>query len=121
MNPTTAKKVIKKRTKLHSNKAIIQETPKQTVADELIYYIQRLDLEMIDLLLKDDRKYQGFSKSEFRSNLELAFNELINAGDTFLDKYPENCTSKTCTLKSGYFFKGNNSEKYFNLIGGFKS
>ena len=87
-----------------------------TQADAVIYFIQRLDVEMVKDIL-DERTYQGFEKSIFINKLGIAIDEFIESGDTFLDSYNGYCNSKDCNFKcSGLKFIGNKSGKYMSLI-----
>lgn len=89
----------------------------KTQSDAVLYFFQRLDIEMIAIILEDNRRYQNFEKAEFLNKLGLAFDEFIEAGDTYLNRYDGICNSKSCNYKSkGFSFIGNVSGKYFNLI-----
>ena len=71
---------------------------------------------MISIILKN-HNYQNFEKSLFVKKLAVALNTFIEAGDTYLNRYPGACNSKTCNFKcKGYSFVGNNSNHYFDLI-----
>lgn len=91
--------------------------PLKTHAETVLYFIQRLDIEMIDDLLKDDRTYQEMSKKVFLDKLDNAFQEFLDGGDSFLKMYGGYCSCEECNYKScGYCFIGNHSKNYFNLI-----
>ena len=86
-------------------------------ADAVIYFFQRLDIDMISDILEDNRTYQEFEKSLFVHKLGNAFDEFIKAGDTFLLCHSGYCNSKLCNYKcKGYSFTGNNSGNYLNMI-----
>jgi len=95
----------------------IQEIDLKTQADAVIYFLQRLDIEMLSDILDDNRTYQNLKKSVFIHKLGNALNEFISAGDTFLNCYSGFCNTKMCNYKcSGFSFIGNNSKNYFDLI-----
>lgn len=86
-------------------------------ADAVLYSIQQLDIEMVDLLLDSSRTYQDFEKPIFIEKLDFAFDEYRKSGDTFLNYYEGNCNSKSCNFNcKGFSFIGNSSNKYFDLI-----
>ena len=60
-------------------------------ADAVLYFFQRMDIEMIDTLLEDDRKYQDFEKNIFIEKLGIALDEFRKAGDTSLNRYSGHC------------------------------
>ncbi|MBN8833449.1 MAG: hypothetical protein BGO53_10295 [Sphingobacteriales bacterium 39-19] len=89
----------------------------KTQFDAVLYFLQQLDIEMIDTLLEENRTYQDFEKPFFISLLGAALDEFIQAGDTFLQRYPGFCNAKNCNYKcNGFTFIGNYSGNYFNLI-----
>jgi len=89
----------------------------KTQADAVIYFIQTLDIEMIDMLLSADRTYQDFAKPVFIKKLGLALEEFKKAGDTYLNRYQGHCNSRTCNFNCGGFaFVGNHSGNYLDLI-----
>ena len=86
-------------------------------ADAVIYFFQRLDIEMVSDILEDNRTYQDFEKSLFVHKLGNAFGEFIKAGDTFLQCHTGFCNSKLCNYKcSGLSFTGNFSGNYLDMI-----
>ena len=91
--------------------------PLQTQVDAVLYFLQRLDIDMVSSVLEDNRTYQNFEKPLFIRKLEPALDEFIEAGDTYLNRYEGSCNSKSCNYKcKGYSFVGNNSGNYFDLI-----
>lgn len=89
----------------------------KTQADAVLHFIQKLDIEMLDMVLEPDRIYQKFEKPHFVKLLGDAFNEFIEAGDTYLNRFPGQCNDRECHFKwKGYTFIGNNSGNYFDLI-----
>ncbi len=104
-------------TKNNDNLNVEEKIPLQTQADAILYFFQRLDVEMIALILEDHRTYQDFEKAKFINKLGDAFDEFIESGDTFLNRYPGICNWKTCIYKAnGFSFISNVSLKYFNII-----
>ena len=97
---------------------IAEETVKlKTQADAILYFLQKLDIDMVNSILADNRTYQNFEKKKFISKLDVAMDVFLTAGDTFLNKYKGFCNSEECNFKcSGYSFVGNNSSNYFDLI-----
>lgn len=88
-----------------------------TQADAIVIFIQRLDIEMIELILDENRTYQNYKKAIFIQKLASAFNDFILAGDKFLHCYNGYCNSKFCHYKCiGFSFVGNNSGNYLDLI-----
>ena len=75
-------------------------------ADAVLYSIQQLDIEMVDLLLDPRRYYQDFEKTIFIEKLGLAFEEYKKSGDTHLNCYEGHCNSKSCNFNcKGFSFK----------------
>jgi hypothetical protein len=89
----------------------------KTQVDAVLYFLQRLDIDMVSSVLEDNRTYQNFAKPLFIKKLEDAKDEFIEVGDTYLNRYNGSCNSKSCNYKcKGYSFVGNNSANYFDLI-----
>ena len=89
----------------------------KTQADAVLYFLQRLDINMVKLILEENRTYQDFEKSLFIKKIQASLDEFIESGDTFLNLYSGVCKSKTCNFNcKGYSFVGNNSNNYFDLI-----
>lgn len=96
---------------------LIERNILKTQADAVIYFLKRLDIEMVSDILDDNRTYQDFEKCIFIHKLGNALNEFIAAGDTFLNCYNGFCNEEICNYKcSGFSFIGNHSKKYFDLI-----
>ena len=66
----------------------------KTQADAIIYFLQRLDITMIKNILDDNRNYQDFEKPLFIKKLDVALDEFIQVGDTYLNKYSGFCNAK---------------------------
>ena len=89
----------------------------KTQAQAVVYFIQQLDIEMVNSLLDDTREYQDMNKDIFINKLGHALNEFIEAGDTFLYSTKGFCDSVICNYKcNGLSFVGNNSGNYIDLI-----
>ena len=89
----------------------------KTQEDAVLYFLQRLDIDMVSGVLDDNRTYQNFAKPLFIEKLDAALDEFIDVGDTYLNRYRGNCNSKSCNYKcKGYSFVGNNSGNFFDLI-----
>ncbi len=89
----------------------------ETQADAILYFLQRLDIDMVDDILDNNRTYQDFEKPLFIHKLGNAFNKFLEAGDTFLNCYSGFCNSKLCNYRCrGFSFIGNNSNFYMDLI-----
>ena len=89
----------------------------QSQFDAALYFLQRLDIDMVSSVLEDGRTYQNFAKPLFIKKLDNALDEFIEEDDTYLNRYEGSCNSKSCNYKcKGYSFVGNNSGNYFDLI-----
>ncbi|OAB30564.1 hypothetical protein SAMN05444395_11143 [Flavobacterium fryxellicola] len=104
----------------HNKKYLITvEEPRQlnTQADAILYFLQNLDIDMLNSILEDNRTYQNFDKKKFISKLDDAMDEFLKYGDTFLHMHSGYCNSEKCNFKcKGYTFIGNKSNNYFDLI-----
>lgn len=94
------------------------EIPLQTQEDAVLYFLQRLDVNMLGLILEDNRTYQDFKKPFFLKELDTLFDKFLNAGDSYMNKYNGVCGAKICkNFKcKGYSFVGNITSNYFDLI-----
>ena len=89
----------------------------KTQEDAVLYFLQRLDIDMVSGVLDDNRTYQSFAKPLFIKKLDVALDEFIEAGDIYLNRFIGACNSKSCNYKcTGYSFVGNNSSNYFDLV-----
>lgn len=89
----------------------------QSQEDAIVYFLQRVDIEMINDILDDDKTYQDKDKSVFIHKLGIAFEKFIEEGDTFLHRYAGFCNRQDCNFKcTGYSFIGNNSGNYLDVI-----
>ena len=89
----------------------------KTQADAVLYFLQNLDIDMIDLLLPANRTYQDFDKHIFIQKLGEALEEFKSDGDTFLNQFSGHCNSQICNFNcAGFAYVGNHSGNYFYLI-----
>ena len=96
---------------------ILNKKDLSSQADAVIYFLQRLDIEMVNDILEDNRTYQDFEKAIFIHKLGDAFDEFIKFGDAFLNCYSGSCNSKLCNYKCrGFSFIGNHSGNYLDMI-----
>lgn len=106
-------------TKIVKSKETVDRKNKNinTQSEAVLHFLQRLDTEMIDLILESDRTYQSFEKHIFIRKLGYAIDEFIESGDTCLNLYPGHCNAESCNYRcKGYTFVGNNSGNYFDLL-----
>lgn len=77
----------------------------KTQLDAILYFMARLDIEMVDALLDENKTYQDFPKYLFVSKLQDAFDVFIDAGDKLLAVHKGCCVgcTKGC---SGVTFLG---------------
>jgi hypothetical protein len=79
------------------------------------HFIEKMDIEMVDAFLDNDKIYQDFEKYLFISKLQQAFGTFSDLGDTHLFAVEGSCNSCDKT-KTGYTFIGNNSNNYMSII-----
>lgn len=91
-------------------------TPKFAgIEDALLFFIQTMDLEMIELVLEDGKTYQSLNKKDFMYRLSICFSFFKEKGDTNLNAIKGQC--KKCNKGlSGYLFIGNHSKNYLSLL-----
>lgn len=91
--------------------------PLQTQADAVLYFFQRMDISMLKMVLDDAHTYQDFEKKVFLKKLDYAFDDLLQAGNTYLNRYEGFCNSEECNFKcKGYSFVGNVTNDYMDFI-----
>jgi hypothetical protein len=89
----------------------------ETQADAVLYFFQRMDISMLKLVLDDAHTYQDYEKKVFLKKLDYAFDDLLQAGNTYLNRYEGFCNSEECNFKcKGYSFVGNVTNDYMDLI-----
>jgi hypothetical protein len=89
----------------------------KTQYDALIYFIGKLDIDMIDSILDNNLTYQDFPKYQFVQKLGCALNRFTSHGDTQLYKYTGTCSSSLCSKGcKGIRFVGNKSGLFMDLV-----
>lgn len=89
--------------------------PLKTLDDAVRHFIQELDYEMVELLIKDLPEQEPGEIQLFLRRLERALEYFKVQGDTHLNVVQGKCTG--CYPKSsGFSFVGNVSKCYMNLI-----
>jgi len=79
------------------------------------HFIEKMDIEMVDAFLDNDKTYQDFEKYLFISKLQQVFSTFADFGDTHLLTVEGSCNSCDKT-KTGFTFIGNNSNNYMSII-----
>lgn len=88
-----------------------------TQAETVLYFFQRLNIDILKLLLDDANTYQDFEKKAFLKKLDYVFDDLLQAGNTYLNRYDGFCNSEECNFKcKGYSFLGNVTNDYVDFI-----
>ncbi len=89
----------------------------QSHKEAVIYFISRLDLEMLDAVLDEQYNYNDYGKEELLYNLRIVFNDFEEGGDAFLEVHKNSCD---CSLKNeshnAVTFIGNSSKRFLDLI-----
>lgn len=90
----------------------------QNKKDLIIESFQNMDINMLEVLLDDDRTYQNATKDVFIAKLEAAFSEFKIQGDQYLHLYPGRCNSESCANKgcTGYSFIGDQSKSCVDFV-----
>lgn len=90
----------------------------ETQAEAVIYYIQEMDIDMLDLILDKEKEYQDVSKDVFIQNLNTTFDVFRFNNNDKLIKHKGFCNSDKCanSCKNGYAFAGNHSKHILNII-----
>ena len=90
----------------------------QTQEDAILYFIERLDSNMLELILNDDHLSQEFDKRTFLKKLANVFGEFSKRGNTFLNRFEGRCMN--CVYSNpnckGFSFIGNKSNDFMDLI-----
>lgn len=87
----------------------------KTQALAIRYFIEQMDIEMIDAFLSEDCTYQDMEKHLFISKLAHVFYDFENGGDTQLLSFEGICNY--CNKgKLGYTFVGNTSQNHISII-----
>ncbi|WP_396137394.1 hypothetical protein [Flavobacterium sp.] len=92
--------------------------PLKTNADAVFYFLERMDSNMLNLILDKNLPYQDYEKKMFVKKLSYAFDEFFTRGNTHLNRFEGKCTSNICTNVNcqGFSFVGNSSKDYMDLI-----
>ena len=88
----------------------------RTEAEALIYYIQKMDLDMIELILKSDTRSETFNVDSFIKKMSGLFEYL--SVETALLALPGFCDSDFChnSCNPGYLFIAPIKNRYFSLL-----
>jgi hypothetical protein len=86
--------------------------------DAVLYFMQRMDEDMLNLILEDCYTYQDYDKRTFLKKLSNAFDEFQRKGDTYLNVFEGKCNSAACSNLNckGFSFVGNKTNQYMDLI-----
>jgi hypothetical protein len=86
--------------------------------DAVLYFMQRMDEDMLKLILEDCYTYQDLDKRTFLKKLTNVFDAFEEEGNTFLNIYEGKCNSAACSNNNckGFSFVGNQSNDYMDLI-----
>ena len=90
----------------------------KTQAEAALYFLRKLDVDMVNELLDEDRMYADLKKSVFISKLGIAIDKFLEAGEEGLTQYPGKCGSDLCINSGcpGYTFMGSKSGLFLDLI-----
>lgn len=91
------------------------ETKLPTQTQAIQHFIEKMDIEMVDAFLDNDKTYQDFEKYLFISKLQKAIENFANLGDTHLISCDGSCNSCDKT-KTSFTFIGNNSKNYMSIV-----
>jgi hypothetical protein len=84
-------------------------------ASAIKYFIEQMDIEMIEAFLDVNKTYQDMQKDTFLSKLNNVFEFFKLSGDTYLASYQGKCNN-CFKNKIGYTFIGNYSFNYISII-----
>lgn len=86
--------------------------------DAVLYFMQRMDEDMLKLILEDCYTYQDLDKRTFLKKLTNVFDAFEEEGNTFLNIYEGKCNFAACSNNNckGFSFVGNQSNDYMDLI-----
>ena len=89
-----------------------------TQLDAVLYFMQRLDIGMLKLILEDYFTYQDYDKKTFLKKLSNVFDEFLGKGNTYLNVFEGKCNSAACSNLNckGFSFVGNKTNHYMDLI-----
>lgn len=86
--------------------------------DAVLYFMQRMDEDMLKLILEDCYTYQDYDKKTFLKKLSNVFDEFLGKGNTYLNIFEGKCNSAACSNLNckGFSFVGNKTNHYMDLI-----
>lgn len=86
--------------------------------DLVVDGFREMDVDILDILLDDDKTYMRAYKETFLKKLNDAFEEFRASGDTALIPYRGHCRESRCPNNgcAGFSFVGNRSRKNLNFI-----
>ncbi len=85
--------------------------------EALLFFLCDLRMDMVDMVLANNRSYNDASKEVFIEKLSALIAEFKREGDTKFIPIAGKCTCKSChNGESGYRFIGNKSRNYLDLI-----
>ncbi|MBK9330117.1 MAG: hypothetical protein IPM95_12645 [Sphingobacteriales bacterium] len=95
----------------------MQTTP-TTQAEAVIHYIKEMDIEMLDLILDNDRTYQDCSKEVFLQKLDSVFEHIRAFGPNDMTVERGFCGSTECPgrCKNGISLIDLKGRQYLDLI-----
>ncbi len=90
----------------------------KTKKDLILDCICKMDLDMLNLVLDDSRKFMGYDKKEFLKKLDRVFDRFKEAGDSELLYRKGNCKNGDCPKRGcgGAAFVGNVSELHIDFV-----
>lgn len=87
----------------------------KTQLDAVLYFVSKMDVDMVSTLLEDERSYQDLAKGLFIRKLGDLFHEFRQLGDFTLLVDRGECYGCSCGV-SGFTFVGNKSRAYIDMV-----
>lgn len=85
--------------------------------EAVLYYLSKMDMEMLELVLSDNRTYQDATKNVFLEKLSHSLSEFTAKGDSELKVLKGECSNDNCHKGcAGYAFVGNCSGFHLDFI-----
>lgn len=96
----------------------LSQSTYQPSVDNVINYIQDMDIVKLDEILDNQTEYQNQPKGKFIKSLNSVFETFKSNNNDKLIKHSGACISDKCanSCKNGYSFTGNQSKHMLNLI-----
>jgi len=90
----------------------------KTQVDAVLFFIQKLDSSMLQLVLDKNFTYQDYDLKTFIKKISHVFDVFLERENTFLNIYEGSCTSNVCCKSNckGFSFIGNKTNDYMDLI-----